>query len=121
MNVQGSKLVFRWTWCCLSCYLTHDQLGRIAEKKGSYLDCCHTWLLKYWTFLILVSRCTYLHLYDRDYSNETARSYSNETIFEDYVTQSRFLYVVACANKSVENRIFMKINISSEGKYFDLV
>ncbi|XP_025116139.1 uncharacterized protein LOC112577300 isoform X3 [Pomacea canaliculata] len=60
--------------------------------------------------------CTYLHLYDRDYSNQTARSYSNETIFEDYVTQSRFLYVIACANKSVENRIFMKINISSEVK-----
>nr|KAG5709035.1 hypothetical protein BaRGS_004674 [Batillaria attramentaria] len=60
--------------------------------------------------------CTYLHLYDQDYSNQTAKSFSNEALMDNYATESRFLYVIACSNKSMTANVLFNITVTSEDK-----
>ena len=62
--------------------------------------------------------CTYLHLYDQDYSNQTAASYTSSSSnlrILDFRTESRFLYMIACSNRSLDNDVFFHLKITAEG------
>ena len=62
--------------------------------------------------------CTYLHLYDQDYSNQTAASYTSSSSnlrILDFRTESRFLYMIACSNRSLDNDVFFHLRITAEG------
>ncbi|XP_076470288.1 uncharacterized protein LOC143300468 [Babylonia areolata] len=75
-----------------------------------------------------VPGCTYIQLYDKDYSNKTAVTYSSSSSMVggypqilDFSTESRTLYVIACANKTSDQHVFIGLNITAENKiqYFE--
>lgn len=67
-----------------------------------------------------VPGCTYIHLYDQDYSNQTAASFTSSSSLSsgsiNFKTYSRFLYVIACANKTGDSEVFFQIRITAQDK-----
>ncbi|KAK7115301.1 hornerin-like isoform X2 [Littorina saxatilis] len=70
-----------------------------------------------------VPGCSYLHLYDKNYSNRTAESYTssssnsaNDIRVLNFRTQSKYIYVVACANKTQDTHVVFHLKITAEDK-----
>ncbi|KAL8590515.1 hypothetical protein ACOMHN_010951 [Nucella lapillus] len=64
--------------------------------------------------------CTYIHLYDQDYSNQTAVSFTSSGSLSsgniNFTTYSKYLYVIACANRTYDQHVFFSLKITAQDK-----
>ncbi|XP_071092134.1 uncharacterized protein [Haliotis cracherodii] len=57
--------------------------------------------------------CTYLHMFDPDYVNETSRSYTSTPWPESpYYSLSKKLYIVVCSNRSMVKNIHLSLQLT---------
>ncbi|XP_041376298.1 uncharacterized protein LOC121388848 [Gigantopelta aegis] len=55
--------------------------------------------------------CTYLHMFDPDYKNETGRSYSQTPWAQKFQTESSKLYIIVCSNHSTVKDVKLKVRL----------
>lgn len=103
---------------CTSCLL-----HVISEAQFNYRPCPYSLALnqfKGWC----APGCAYIHIYDKDYINQTAKTYSSSSSLDnngnlailDVQSMSKTLYVIACSNQSEEQSVSIRLKLTAEEK-----